>query len=59
MCKDCFADWSNLFYSFFTLIKLMKVLANIQDTYFYVELLGQEEEGGVEMVFDINTGFQI
>lgn len=59
MCKDYFADWSNLFYSFFTLIKLMKVLAKIQDTYFYVELLGQEEEGGVEMVFGIHTGFQI
>jgi hypothetical protein len=25
----------------------------------YVELLGQEEEGDVEMVFDIHTGFQI
>jgi hypothetical protein len=59
MYKDYFADWSNLFYGFFTLIKLMKVLANIQDTYFYVELLGQEEEGGVEMVFDIHSGFQI
>jgi len=27
--------------------------------HFYVELLGQEEEGGVEMVFDIHTGFRI
>ena len=26
MCKDYFADWSHFFYSFFTLIKLMKVL---------------------------------
>jgi hypothetical protein len=59
MCKDYFDDWSNLFYSFFTLIKLMKVLAKIQDTYFYVELLGQKGEGSVEVVFDVHSGFQV
>ena len=32
---------------------------NARHLYTYVELMGQEEEGDVEMVFDTHTGFQI
>jgi hypothetical protein len=39
------------------LIRLL-VHVKIEDT-LYAELLGQEERGDVETVFDIHTGFQI
>lgn len=58
MCIDFFADWSHIFFlQFFCIDKVACACKNRR--HLYAELLGQEERGGVETVFDIHTGFQI